>query len=855
MKQLLENWNSYLLKEAYILNDDFMESSISSLFSQLKDYGDNTWIFFDTETSGFGPEVNQLTEIGAISSEPNNWQFSEPSAKEGMFYDKMKLTADTQDRFRRLQQAKDRGEELEDEDFKFALKLTRYGMKKPEYREKYPKGMPEEIDVIKEFLAFVKSQPNPVLVAQNAEFDINFVQGRAEHYGLDADLMQYPIFDTLTLLKLFHNPLIRTMADKGDERAIEILEALTVDGKFGSYVSASMGVVSNAYDVNTDEWHNALADVKMMMEMTRRIFETLQQSVDEDIAHYQGRAAYGIRKQKEKKAARAARAAAAAQTPEPTESTDTTDESISLSDFRNLIFESLQQIYISESSLGEKEEPDDIVEIILTDFMESREFDDTMDAVFKHLAPNLVRHVMEREINEDMEEFKTGAIEGRFEKRGGWDYEDPSPEQVGEKPDSLDYKMGYTWGWNNADTWKGNDLPSDARKTAVEAQIKEFEGEITEQMVIAALEAANKKINPWELLKTAGAAISGAYSEAGGGPAGMKAAVKKGMPVAISILVGEALDNVIIPITFFSLTGIPIPPLPVGVGEIINPIVINMVGAPEQEALEDEFGRYEKEHGVVSKFGKPEIEESVLREHVRFLLLETTGRPKVIFMAGAPGSGKSTVIRRLGLSDRLEVINPDDQYETCMAEEGIPFDKAALLDEYRPIKAEYLAALESGDEEKVAELESDYLRLRDILVRDARLFGAARRCAGERKRELTQSGKEYLVDGTGGNYNEINSQVRQLRENGYDVAMIFIDVPLEGDEGSFSRNTARGARGGRRLADFQVERSWKAVSKNREKYKALFGDNFFYISNVGEGFEEGIDDISAGIERFLGGRR
>ena len=292
------------LKEGYILDDDFMDNSISALFEKLKDYGDNTWLFFDTETTGFGSRVNQLTEIGAISADPSNWQFSEVSVEEGMFYDKIRLTKDTQDRFRSLQKAKDQGEQLDDDDFKFALKLTRYGMKKSEYREQYPKGMPEEIDVVREFVTFIRSQPNPILVAQNAEFDIDFVQGRIDHYGLNEDIRQYPIFDTMILLKLFHNPLIRTMADSEDERAIEILNALTVDGRFGSYVSASMGVVSKAYEINTDEWHNALADVKMMMEMTKRIFQTLQESSDTDITDYQGRAAFGIRKQREKKAAR-----------------------------------------------------------------------------------------------------------------------------------------------------------------------------------------------------------------------------------------------------------------------------------------------------------------------------------------------------------------------------------------------------------------------------------------------------------------------------------------------------------------------------------------------------------------------
>tara|TARA_Y100000310_G_scaffold42853_1_gene40032 strand:+ start:316 stop:645 length:330 start_codon:yes stop_codon:yes gene_type:complete len=100
------------------------------------------------------------------------------------------------------------------------------------------------------------------------------------------------------LIKLWHNPLIKTLAEEGDERAQRILQALTKEGKFGEYTSASMGPVSAAYEVSTDEWHNALADVRMMMAMTKEIFMTLQQSSATDISEPQGRVAWGLRKKK-----------------------------------------------------------------------------------------------------------------------------------------------------------------------------------------------------------------------------------------------------------------------------------------------------------------------------------------------------------------------------------------------------------------------------------------------------------------------------------------------------------------------------------------------------------------------------
>ena len=238
---------------------------------------------------------------------------------------------------------------------------------------------------------------------------------------------------------------------------------------------------------------------------------------------------------------------------------------------------------------------------------------------------------------------------------------------------------------------------------------------------------------------------------------------------------------------------------------------------------------------------------NLLREYIRYLI-EDNDSPKVIFMAGSPGSGKSTVIRNLGLSNRLEVINPDDQYEEAMRAESIPADRGKLLDDYKPLKDQYVAAQEAGDEVLMAELEPEYLRLRGLLSRNMVLFNQARKGAKQAQTDHIAAGEEFLVDGTGGNYNEIASQVEKLESVGYEVAMIFIDIPVEI---SIERDDARGKKGGRRLGQKTVERSWSAVNQNRPLYEELFGDNFFYVSAGDDLFEDSIKSVEDDVRRFL----
>jgi DNA polymerase III epsilon subunit-like protein len=59
-----------LLREyirALLVENKLSGRTIEGMLDLLDGYANNTWIFFDTETTGMHPKSAQLTEIGAIA--------------------------------------------------------------------------------------------------------------------------------------------------------------------------------------------------------------------------------------------------------------------------------------------------------------------------------------------------------------------------------------------------------------------------------------------------------------------------------------------------------------------------------------------------------------------------------------------------------------------------------------------------------------------------------------------------------------------------------------------------------------------------------------------------------------------
>jgi|LWDU01.1.fsa_nt_gi DNA polymerase III epsilon subunit-like protein len=260
--------------------------TIQGVLALLKGHANNTWIFFDTETTGMHPNSAQLTEIGAIAVNPNNWE--NDSTVLGQFNEKIKLGKDA---LEAIAQQNANPEDVRGKSIQDLLSMTRYGEQGREYGD--------EQAVLDRFFEFVASFPNPMLVAQNASFDLRFVNVRSGG-NLPSS---YPVLDTMQLMKLYLIPLLKTQskAEEGDPEAQALLNKLYVRKRNWGYHSTSMGVVSKAYGISIEAWHNALADVQMMMEMYKNVVATIRRGMNVDIRDVQGRDLAYQRKRKKRR--------------------------------------------------------------------------------------------------------------------------------------------------------------------------------------------------------------------------------------------------------------------------------------------------------------------------------------------------------------------------------------------------------------------------------------------------------------------------------------------------------------------------------------------------------------------------
>jgi len=294
----------------------------------------------------------------------------------------------------------------------------------------------------------------------------------------------------------------------------------------------------------------------------------------------------------------------------------------------------------------------------------------------------------------------------------------------------------------------------------------------------------------------------------------------------------------------------------------------------------------------------------LLFENWRKFLNEEEAQPgKVIFMAGAPGSGKSTVIEKLGL-ENMEIINPDEFYEPALEKAGLGKNVAQIRGDFKEARQELKDLL--GDKLKLEEPESGwshdelvdmyqtalghigndrfaaneltraqekYDATREKCSLQAQCFVQAKRSAKEKQAVVSEEGKSFIIDGTGGQYGMIVNQKNDLENQGYETAMIFVDIPLQV---AIDRQADRLAAGGRSLGAGDVARSWEVLHGSEEDpekrpglmnpfvdrygreqagYIQEFDPNFFHIIATNEEMDDSIAEAQPEISRFMTGQQ
>jgi predicted kinase len=208
--------------------------------------------------------------------------------------------------------------------------------------------------------------------------------------------------------------------------------------------------------------------------------------------------------------------------------------------------------------------------------------------------------------------------------------------------------------------------------------------------------------------------------------------------------------------------------------------------------------------------------------------VDDPGILKCIFLAGGPGSGKSTVAKDLfGISkvvsfsaSGLKTVNSDNAFEAGLKKNGI-------------------------DSKQLANIEKNDPELWDIIQgKSADSIRNQAKVITNQMRTFYEAGRlGMIVDGTGNDTAKIKSQKERAEKLGYDCYMVFVNTSLEVAK---YRNSMRD----RVMPDNLVTSIWKDCQNNMGKFQTMFSGNFRIVDNSKTG-NNITSDIQKGIDSFM----
>ena len=163
---------------------------------------------------------------------------------------------------------------------------------------------------------------------------------------------------------------------------------------------------------------------------------------------------------------------------------------------------------------------------------------------------------------------------------------------------------------------------------------------------------------------------------------------------------------------------------------------------------------------------------------------------KAIFLAGGPGSGKSFIVGKTGLTSLgFKVVNPDTAFEKALEKAGL-------------------------------EMNPDNI----FSIKGQDIRGKAKKLTDKQQALYIKGRLGLVIDGTGRDSEKILKQKRLLEGLGYSTAMILVNTDKET---ALKRNDARP----RRLDPDAVGDMWDEVQRNLGEYQKKFKSRLIIVDN------------------------
>ena len=242
--------------------------TFKKFMAMVDQYKNDVWVFFDTETTGlmYRQAEVQATEVAAVAFNMNGLT-SEPSeVPDGTFHMKVALQPDT---ISFMEQEPEEYEDSKKKTIAQLLVMTQYE-DGPVVKSKPRDVALEFTDYINDMKAVAESQGGKVrLIAQNAVFDIGIMNILYQRSGIPVpdDI----VWDTKAVFSGYLRDTLDFIRKKSkfgpSPRDAGIISALERDGKYGTWLSSSLGDLITAFEITGGEnWHSAIADVALTMQ-------------------------------------------------------------------------------------------------------------------------------------------------------------------------------------------------------------------------------------------------------------------------------------------------------------------------------------------------------------------------------------------------------------------------------------------------------------------------------------------------------------------------------------------------------------------------------------------------------------